>query len=222
LIDLDEFHFDSIITGEKIMSQLFLRFLVLSVLLIPYSVSGQTTKWRYVQTIYGGEKLYIKDDFKKLKNKNILVWDKRVKPDGSFAILQVEWDCINQRSLTKQITMYTADQTVLGTLYKFDWNTVIPSTVAETFYNQICFNKPQIKFAEIITVKANLRILPGKDAEVLQIAKKGDRFIVMEETGQNSWYNIVDEKTQQDYWVHGNSIKIIEENKTAKKPKKTR
>jgi hypothetical protein len=72
------------------MSQLFLQFLILSVLLLPLSVFGQTTKWRYVQTIYGGVKLYMKDEFEKLKNENIAVWDKRIKSDGSFTVLQVE------------------------------------------------------------------------------------------------------------------------------------
>ncbi len=220
--DLDDFHLGLIIAGERKMSRLFLRFLVLSVLLMPISVFGQITKWRYVQTIYSGVKLYMKDEFEKLKNKNILVWDKRVGPDGSFAILQVEWDCIEKSLRTKQMTLYDTDKILLKTFCEFNWQTVIPSSVAETLYNQICLAKPENRFAKIITVKANLRSFPDKDAEVLRIAEKGDRFILIEGTGENGWYNIADEKTQQDYWIHGNSIEIPEEKSVENKSKKTK
>jgi hypothetical protein len=204
------------------MSQLFLRFLVLSVLLMPISAVGQITKWRYVQTIYGGVKLYMKEEFEKLKNKNLVVWDKRVRSDGSFAILQVEWDCINKRLRTKQMTLYDADKILLKTFYKFDWQTVIPSSVSETFYNQICLAKPENRFAKIIAVKADLRSFPDKDAEVLRIAEKGDRFILIEGTGEGGWYNVVDEKTQQDYWIHGDNIEIAKANIVVKKTNKPR
>ncbi len=202
-----------------------MRFLVLSVLLMPISVFGQTTNWRYVQTIYGGVKLYMKDEFEKLKNKNIVVWDKRVRSDGSFAILQVEWDCVNKRLRTKQMTLYDTDKILLKTFYEFDWQTIIPSSVGEILYNQICLAKPEKRFAKIITVKANLRAFPDKDAEVLRIAEKGSRFILIEGTGENDWYNIADEKTQQDYWIQGNNIEISDEKiveKKTKKPTKSR
>jgi Bacterial SH3 domain len=204
------------------MSQLFLRFLVLSVLLMPISTFGQTTNRRYVQTGYGGVKLYMKDEFEKLKNKNTAVWDKRVRSDGSFVILQVEWDCVNRLYRTKQMTLYNSDKILLKTFYKFDWQTVIPSSVSETFYSQICLAKPKKRFAKIIAVKADLRSFPDKDAEVLRIAKKGNRFILIEGTGEGGWYNIVDEKTQQDYWIHGDNIKFSEEKSVEKKPKKPR
>jgi hypothetical protein len=166
------------------MSQLFLRFFVLSVLPVPISAFGQTTKWRYVQTGYGGVKLYMKDEFEKLKNKNTAVWDKRVRSDGSFAVLQVEWDCVGKRHRTKQMTLYDADKILLKTFYKFDWQTVIPGSVSEIFYGQICLAKPEKKFAEIIAVKTNLRSFPDRDAEVLRIAEKGDRFILIQGTGE--------------------------------------
>jgi uncharacterized protein YgiM (DUF1202 family) len=87
-------------------------------------------------------------------------------------------------------------------------------------YNQICLSHPEVQFAEIITVKANLRFLPNPDAEVLRIAKKEDKFIVLAHTATNGWYNIVDEKTQEDYWVHGNAIKIISSEKKITLPNK--
>jgi hypothetical protein len=207
------------------MSQLFLRFLILSVLLMPISAVGQTTNRRYVQTIYGGVKLYMKDEFENLKSKNTAVWDKRVRSDGSFVILQVEWNCVNRLYRTKQMTLYNSDKILLKTFYKFDWQTVIPSSVSETFYSQICLAKPEKRFAKIIAVKADPRSFPDKDAEVLRIAEKGNRFILIEGTGEGGWYNIADEKTQQDYWIHGNNIEIAKANIVAKKtrkPKKAR
>jgi hypothetical protein len=69
------------------------RFVILlSILSLSTSVSAQKTKWRYVQTIVGGVKVYLKDDFQKLKNKNLLSWDKRIQADGSHAVSQIEWD----------------------------------------------------------------------------------------------------------------------------------
>lgn len=52
--------------------------------------------------------------------------------------------------------------------------------------------------------------MPDKEAKVLRTAGKGSKFILIEETGAGGWYNIVDEKTQEDYWVPENVIKIAE------------
>jgi hypothetical protein len=194
--------------------------LLLSILSLSTSVSAQKTKWRYVQTIVGGVKVYLKDDFQKLKNKNLLSWDKRIKADGSHAVSQIEWDCQNKQFLTKEMTMYEPDNTLIGVSNKFNWKPVVPDSVGDTLYNQICFPPPEVQFAEIITVKANLRFLPNPDAEVLRIAKKEDKFIVLPQTATNGWYNLVDEQTQEDYWVHGNAIKIIPSEKEIVLPTK--
>jgi Bacterial SH3 domain len=122
--------------------------------------------------------------------------------------------------LTKEMTMYEPDNTLIGVSNKFNWKPVVPDSVGDTLYNQICLPLPPTQFAEIITVKANLRSLPNPDAEVIRIAKKEDKFIVLPQTGTNGWYNIVDEKTQEDYWVHGNAIKIISSEKTTTLPNK--
>lgn len=186
--------------------------ILLSILLLFTTVSAQKTKWCYVRTVEGA-KLYLKDDFQKLKNKNLLSWDKRIQSDGSYAISQVEWDCQNKQYLTRTITMYATDNTLIGTSTKFKWKSIIPDSLGETLYNQICFPLPPTQFAEIIVVNANLHFLPNTDAEVIRIAKKGDKFIVLLHTEKNGWYNIVNEKTQEDYWVHGNNIKIISSEK---------
>jgi hypothetical protein len=197
------------------------RFVILlSMLSLSTPVLAQKTKWRYVQTIVGGVKVYLKNDFQKLKNKNLLSWDKRIKADGSHAVSQIEWDCQNKQFLTKEMTMYEPDNTLIGVSNKFSWKPVVPDSVGETLYNQICLSHPEVQFAEIITVKANLRFLPNPDAEVLRIAKKEDKFIVLAHTATNGWYNIVDEKTQEDYWVHGNAIKIISSEKKTTLPNK--
>jgi hypothetical protein len=201
------------------MSQQILSLSGFVILLSILSLSTSVL-WRYVQTIVGGVKVYLKDDFQKLKNKNLLSWDKRIKADGSHAVSQIEWDCQNKQFLTKAMTMYEPDNALIGTYTKFNWKSVTPDSVGETLYNQICLPLSPTQFAEIITVKANLRFLPNPDADVIRIAKKEDKFIVLAHTETNGWYNIVDERTQEDYWVHGNAIKIIPSEKKTTLPSK--
>jgi hypothetical protein len=103
------------------------RFVILlSIFSLSTSVLAQKTKWRYVQTIVGGVKVYLKDDFQKLKNKHLLSWDKRIQADGSHAVSQIEWDCQNKQFLTKAITMYEPDNALIGTSTKFNWKSVLP------------------------------------------------------------------------------------------------
>jgi hypothetical protein len=109
------------------------------------------------------------------------------------------------------MTLYDADKILLKTFYKFDWQKVIPGSVSETFYSQICFAKPEKRFARIIAGKTALRSFPDKDAEVRRIAEREDRFILIEGTGEGGRYNIADEKTQQDYWIDGDNIEITAE-----------
>jgi Bacterial SH3 domain len=187
-----------------------LSFLIIFLTAILFAgVSAQSTKWRYVGTISEGVKMYLKDEVSKLKNRHLSVWDKRVNPDNSYVVSKVEWDCKNKRSLTRQMTLYNSDQKLLGTTKDFEWQYIIPDSVGEIILRQICFKKTKLQYAEIIAVKANLRAFANKDADVIRIVKNGTRFIVVEGTGKGGWYNVVDEKTQQDYWVHGNTIKII-------------
>ncbi len=197
------------------MSQFIFRTAVLIVLFLlagsSVNVSAQKKAWHYLQTIYGGVKVYLNDEVQiLLRSKHRVVWDKRLNADNSFAVSKVEWDCLNKRSLILEMTMYDTDRISIGTTRNFEWQSVIPGTVAETAFQTICVAKPPAQFVEIISLQANLRSFPDAGAVVLGVAKQGSRFRVTPYGGQGGWYNIVDTKTEQDYWVHGSTIKIIE------------
>ena len=146
------------------MSQRFLRFsnllLLVSILLISAEVFAQKVTWRYVRTIYEGTKIYLNDEVSTLPNKHLVVWDKRVNPDLTFGISRVQWDCLNKRLLTLEMTLYNRNQTVTGTVKKFEWMTIVPSSVADVMYQQICVEKPKPQFVEIIADNTNLLSLP--------------------------------------------------------------
>lgn len=174
-------------------------------------ILGQNSVWHYVTTVYGGNKAYLNDEMKSLANANKSVWEKMAMPDGSFAIALAEWDCRNKRRLTKQITFYKPDQTVIGTTKKqFEWSEIIPGSTTDFMFTRICLAQPSPKWAKITTLKANLRSFPEISAPVLRVADKGDKFQIVPETGKGGWYNVIDVKTQEDYWLHGNTFEIVE------------
>ena len=178
----------------------------------------QKPTWRYVQTIYGGAKVYLADDVEILANRHLVVWHKGLLASSAFAVSKVEWDCQLKKSLTLEMTIYNAAQIALGTTRKFEWQSIIPGSLSDVIYQQICFEKPPPQFIEITADEAPLRSLPDDRAGVLRTAKKGSRFLLIANTGQGGWFNIVDEKTQQDYWIRGNVVKIIEPAAEVQKP----
>jgi hypothetical protein len=188
-----------------------LLFLSIIISLNTENIQGQNSPWRYVTTVYGGNKAYLNDEMKNLANGNKSVWEKMTMPDGSFAIALAEWDCRNKQRLTKQITFYKSDQTVIGTTKKqFEWSEIIPGSTTDFLFTRICLTQPPPKWAKIITLKANLRSFPDISAPVLRIADQGDKFQIIPETGKGGWYNVVDVETQEDYWLHGNTFEIVE------------
>jgi hypothetical protein len=194
----------------------------LAVLIFASNASTQTTNWRYVTTVPGGTKGYLNDEVKTLPDGNKSVWEKIVMTDGSSAIALSEWDCRNKRRITWQVTYYNPDQTRASTKKKsFEWSEVIPGSSADFTYRRVCLPAAPVKWAQITAQQANLRSLPDESAPVLHIAKQGDKFQIVPETGHGGWFNIVNAVTQEDYWLHGNTFKIVEvantKQKTAKK-----
>jgi hypothetical protein len=179
------------------------------VLMFTTNASAQKTVWRYVTTVPNGTKGYLNDEVKTSANGNKTAWEKMVGTDGSSAIALVEWDCRNKRRLTRQITFYNAAQSSTGTTRKqFEWSEIIPGSSAEFIYRRVCLPQSQ-KWAQIVVVKANLRSFPDESAPVLRIARQGDKFQIIPETGQGGWFNVVDAVTQEDYWLHGRMFEIL-------------
>jgi hypothetical protein len=173
------------------------------------TVFGQTAIWQYVTTVTGGSKLYYKNDIKVLANKNLSVWQLVIMPDKSFAIALEEWDCRNKRRVARQITFYKADATVIGTRKQSEWNAVIPGSSADYIFRRVCLPTPTARWAQITVTKANLRSLPNANAPVLRTAERGEKFQIVEDIEQDGWFNVIDVTTQEDYWLHSNTFKVL-------------
>lgn len=186
-------------------------FLILSLAVLTFAnaVSAQKSVWRYVTTVSGGTKGYLNDEIKSLTGGNKSAWEKMIMADGSFAIALAEWDCRNKRRVTKQIIFYKSDQTVIGTKKQTEWTDIIPGSTSDLMFTRVCLPPQSPQIAEIITLKANLRSFPDGSAPVLREVNKGDKFQIVPETGTGGWYNVVDAETQEDFWLHGSTFKIV-------------
>jgi len=170
---------------------------------------AQAATWRYVATLPGGVKSYLNDEVKTLPNKNNIRWEKMIKSDGSSATALVEWNCPSKLRLTRQITFYNADQSVIGTKKNgFDWTPIIPGSSADFHYRRVC-KAITLQTAEIIAAQADLRAFPDNAAPITRTAKRGDRFLNVPESGQGGWFNVVDIDTQEDYWLLYNQFKTV-------------
>jgi hypothetical protein len=181
-----------------------------SVLIFTTNTFAQTQVWQYVTTLPGGIKSYLNDEVKVLPSKKKTRWEKVIKADGSSATALVEWDCSGKLRLTRQITFYNSDQSVVGTKKKgFDWSPVIPGSAADFLYYRVCLPATPVIWADIISDRTALRLYPEGNAQVLRTAKRGERFQIVPETGKGGWFNVVDEKTQEDYWLPADSFELI-------------
>jgi hypothetical protein len=188
--------------------RLFLFYPII-ILCVTNSAFGQAATWQYVTTVTGGSKLYYKNDIKVLANKNLSVWELVIMPDKSFAVALEEWDCGNKRRVARQITFYRADATVIGTQKQSDWSTVIPGSSADYIFRRVCLPAPTARWAQITTTKANLRSLPDANAPVLRTAERGEKFQIIEDIEQDGWFNVIDVTTQEDYWLHSSTFKVL-------------
>lgn len=199
------FHTEYVLALKTFVVLLFL------VLISVGNISGQKSVWRYVMTLPDGTKGYLNDEVKNTANGNKTAWEKMVSADGSFIIALSEWDCRQKRRLTKQITPYNNDQTVIGTKKKgFEWMEIIPNSTSDLMFLRICRPPQPERWAKITSEKANLRIFPDASAPVIRVAVQSENFLIVPESGEGGWYNIVDVVTQEDYWIHGDTFEIFE------------
>lgn len=202
----------------------------LVVLIFTTNTFAQTAVWRYVITNPEGTKGFINDEVKILPNGNKQAWEKIVWADGSSVIAFAEYDCRNKRRITRQVTYYNRDQTIIDTKKRqsdlIEWRNIIPGTGADSNYRRVCLPPEPVKWAQIIVPQVKMRSLPDESASVLRVAENGERFQLVPDTGFRGWFNVVDTATQQGYWLPGNTFKIVEDTnskqKTAEKEKARR
>ena len=65
-------------------------------------------------------------------------------------------------------------------------------------------------YLAVTTQKANLRDMPEKGSEVLDLLKaKAQLFVYSSET-TNGYYNVIDIETDQEGWIHSSLVKLLE------------
>lgn len=179
---------------------------------VPAAAFAQTAKWRYVMTFPDGDKSFLSDEIKSLPNRNKRGWHRVVEPNGSYEVILADWDCPNRRVLLRQGTTYNS---VLDTIHTAKmspkWDEIIPGSMADNLYTRICLPAPPVKWARIGKVRTALRRLPGSDSPIIRIGEPGERFRIVPESEKRNWVNVVDPKTQQDYWLLGKWFETIEE-----------
>jgi hypothetical protein len=202
------------------MSQRLLSVLTSTVLFFIFAtfVFSQTkqSKWFYLATSAEGWKFYYQKETLKLENGGLGLWTKVVYQDGSSMQMFDEWRCAEKRYRIIEATSFSPNSQILDGEKNLSWNQVSPDSVSEILFAIVCERRTETRKVEVIVLEANLRSRPSKDAPVLRTAKKESKFSLSLAKPFSGWYNVVDDETQEDYWIHGNTVKIVE-NKAVKK-----
>jgi hypothetical protein len=91
---------------------------------------------------------------------------------------------------------------------------------AAASYRRVCLPPEPVRWAQIIVRQVKMRSLPDESASVLRVAEEGEKFQFVPDTRFRGWFNVVDAATQQDYWLPGNTFKIVETVNIKQKPAK--
>ena len=167
-------------------------------------------RWFYLSTSADGWKFFYQKEIQELKNGNLAFWQKVVYLDDSSLEMFQEWECSQNRYRQLQVTAFSPTGKTLNGDKNLDWTYVSSDSISSLNFSIVCEQAVETKLVEITALQANLRSAPGKDAPTLQAVKRGSRFTLSLAKPVSGWYNVVNEKTQQDYWIHGNTVKIIE------------
>lgn len=196
----------------------FNLFCLFAVLISSTEAIAQTAKWRYVITAINGSKTYLNDEIKVFANRNKGVWEKLITTDGSPVIVFAEWDCANKLRIPRQGLFYKSDGSVINVIKSPPSRAEFtPDSVVVAFYSRICLPAQSIKWAQIVSPRTALRLKPASDSPITRIAERGERFQITPESGLGGWFNIVDPKTQQDYWLSKDWFDTIEVDQSLKK-----
>ena len=183
------------------------------------SAQNRSSRWIYTSTSGENIKQYYRSDVKKIGKNRRGGWVKMILPDGRFVIASHLWDCNRSLSKTNSITIYDLRGVVIGKSKGSGWQEVIPESINERLFLRVCGFQTDNTWVRVITENANLRSSNSRYSSVLRIARKGQRFRVIEYRKDNIWHNIVDEKTQEDFWIHRTTVKVPSKKKEKHKKK---
>ena len=202
------------------MSQLIFRFLlaisIFSICAVDILSQKKPARWLYVALSAEGYKHYRLEKIDRLENGNLASWMKTLTTEGVYRNTYSEYDCKNNRFRILQDNFYFADDKLYtGRKEPFDpnWTTPPPDTLAEILFAAVC--KPPIapRIVEITVNRANLRSKPHPQGDIIKTAEKGAQFQVSMGLEVENWFNVVDEATQEDYWIHRSVFEFVEKNK---------
>lgn len=202
------------------MSQLCFRFLILislfSLCTVEIISQKKPGRWLYIALSAEGYKVYRLDKIDRLENGNLANWMRTADRTGFYRETYYEYDCKDNRSRILQDHSYSPDDKLLD--YNkipadTSWITAPPDTLAEVLFTVVC--KPPVapQIVEIKVIRANLRSRPHPQAEIIKTAEKGTRFQLSLGLQVGNWFNVVDEETQEDYWIHRSVFEFIEQKK---------
>lgn len=235
------FQFDSKVSCFA-KSQLFLKIsmkikFILVILcflaVLTQMTQAQNQRWFYVDKNINDLAFYLDKNFRILPTGNPQVWTKIIYPDDSVVVALVEWDCAEKKRRVWQETSYDSLGITLETRNgKSSWQYAVPDSVDESIHRIICrdnskktslpkFNTSKA-FAEIITESANLREFPSTSSSIIREVAIGERLILADAEYVGAWYKVIDPKTKNEGWLHGNTFKFVSVEKKRVKRKRTK
>jgi hypothetical protein len=191
---------------------------------------AQQNRWVFVGEDANNSLFYFDKTSRQPIGNIVKVWDKIIYPDGSYRISQTQWKCSEKKYFITDVSIYSPTGDFIGKDKATTWLNVVPDSINEVMYKAVCvdssdknFDRTSLskKMAEIITERANVRAEPNINSRIIGKVKSGDRFTLADENSTKGWYQIIIPDTNKVGWVHGNTIKLIE-NSDKKKNKKRR
>lgn len=174
-------------------------------------IFAQSAGWIYIARSEEG-KYYVKRQVDKLPTAagHHAQWMKIVSPDGSEDISYAEWDCHKRRFRLLQTSSYAPGGKAVAHRKNLDWTLATPESVAEDLFEEACGTPRKLKYALIMLPQVKLRDAPRTTGQVYRTAKRGEIFPLVPFDPVGAWYHVYDPKTLAEYWLHGNAIKIVE------------
>ena len=170
----------------------------------------ETYRWLFVTTAENNIKHFIRNDVENIGDNLFRSWNKSVTQNGAYYITQTVWDCKNMAVRTLSTADYDRTGRVVSSKKLFeDWEGITADSIGEGMLNRACGRADLSYWVEIRSSKTNMRQFPQLDSPILRFGDKGGQFRIVSRSDDGYWYNVVDEKTQKDYWVHESTVKIF-------------
>ena len=179
-----------------------------------YLTAQTSTRWLYVSLSADGWKFYRQDKIDKLENGNPATWIKLLDATGFYRTMYYEWDCKGKRYRLLQSHFFSPDAQLVSNKQPVDtsWAFLPPDSVAGILLSITCNPPVERRTVEIIVNRANsAKSIRTRKHRIEKQRKKGRDFRSPPARTVGNWFNVVDEETQDDYWIHRSVFEFIEQ-----------